>query len=62
VRNLRLWLGVEISAWPKPQRSTGPSKSMLALFPGLHAQLLSLAVQKSGGKAWMDLSRDACRG
>ena len=31
----------------------------LASFPGLHAQLLSLAVGKVG-KAWTDLSRDAC--
>jgi len=32
----------------------------LASFPGLHAQLLLLAVRKSGGKAWKDLSRDEC--
>jgi len=31
----------------------------IASFPGLHAQLLSLAVRKAG-KAWTDLSRDAC--
>ena len=30
-----------------------------ASVPGLHAQLLSLAVRK-WGKAWTDLSRDAC--
>ena len=33
----------------------------LASFPGLHAQLLSLAVQKAG-EAWTDLSRDVCHG
>jgi len=33
----------------------------LASFPGLHAQLLSLAVQKAV-KVWKDLLSDACCG
>jgi len=39
------------------------SKKLLfvAPFPGLHTQLLSLAVRKVG-KAWTDLSRDVCHG
>jgi len=32
--------------------------ALLASFPGLCT--LSLAVQKAGGKAWKDSSRDAC--
>jgi len=54
-----------------PPRWMGPDKqilinnpawmNMLASFPGLHAQLLSLAVRKVEGKAWKDLSRDVCR-
>ena len=34
---------------------------IVASFPGLHTQFLSIAVQKVGGKAWKDLSRDVCR-
>ena len=35
------------------------NERLLASLPGLHAQLLSLAVRKAG-KAWTDLSRDVC--
>ena len=52
--------------WPdqvffKHSPHTSTLTSPLASFPGLHAQLLSLAVRKAG-KAWTDLSRDACHG